>query len=58
MCEQFLTGSRMKCVCIYGGVPKKPQLRLLQRGAEMIVATPGRLLDYLEFRQISLKRYD
>ncbi|KAI6661102.1 ATP-dependent RNA helicase DDX5 isoform X2-like [Oopsacas minuta] len=56
VCEMFLSGSSMNCVCIYGGVPKKPQIRLLEKGAEMIVATPGRLLDFLEFRQITLKR--
>ena len=52
-----MSGSQIGCVCVHGGVPKKPQIRLIARGAEVVVATPGRLLDFLEFRQISLKRY-
>ena len=47
----------MNSVCVYGGVAKKPQIRLLERGADVVVATPGRLLDFLEFKQISLKRF-
>ena len=32
-------------VCIYGGVPKGPQTGALKRGAQVVIATPGRLLD-------------
>jgi len=35
----------IKGLTIYGGVPKEPQSRALQRGVEFIVACPGRLLD-------------
>jgi len=34
---------------IYGGVPMNPQARALEQGAEVIVATPGRLLDHLRY---------
>lgn len=40
--------------CLYGGAPKGPQLRELDRGADMVVATPGRLNDILEMRRVSL----
>lgn len=45
--------------CLYGGAPKGPQLKELERGADIVVATPGRLNDILEmkkvdFRQVSL----
>ena len=33
---------------IYGGVPKGPQIRTLRGGVEVIVATPGRLLDFMD----------
>lgn len=33
---------------VYGGVPKKEQLPALQRGSPILVATPGRLNDFLE----------
>lgn len=34
--------------CIFGGSPKGPQARDLDRGVEIVIATPGRLIDFLE----------
>ena len=34
--------------CVYGGAPKFPQLRDIERGAEICIATPGRVNDFLE----------
>lgn len=34
--------------CIFGGSPKGPQARDLDRGVEVVIATPGRLIDFLE----------
>lgn len=42
------------CKCLYGGAPKGPQLSQLSRGADIVVATPGRLNDILEMKKISL----
>lgn len=42
-------------VPIYGGQPIERQLRSLRRGAHVLVATPGRLLDFIRRRTISLK---
>jgi len=39
---------------IYGGVGYEPQIRALRRGPEIVVATPGRLLDHLEQRNLDL----
>ncbi len=44
----------LRAACIYGGVDIKPQLDELRRGVEIVVATPGRLLDHVEQRSISL----
>ena len=44
----------LKSVCIYGGVPKPQQKADLKAGAEVVVATPGRLLDLLEENVLSL----
>ncbi|KAH6831810.1 DEAD box RNA helicase 1 [Perilla frutescens var. hirtella] len=56
---KFGRSSRVSCTCLYGGAPKGPQLKELDRGADIVVATPGRLNDILEmkridFRQVSL----
>ncbi|KAI9078083.1 hypothetical protein K1719_040008 [Acacia pycnantha] len=53
---KFAKSSRISCVCLYGGAPKGPQLRDIDRGADIVVATPGRLNDILEMRRISLQQ--
>ena len=47
-------GGPFQSVCIYGGVPKPAQKRDLSAGAEIVVATPGRLLDLIEEEALSL----
>ncbi|EOY02439.1 DEAD-box ATP-dependent RNA helicase 46 isoform 2 [Theobroma cacao] len=51
---KFGKSSRISCTCLYGGAPKGPQLREIERGVDIVVATPGRLNDILEMRKISL----
>ena len=43
-------------VCVYGGVPKMPQQRDLEMGAHIVVATPGRLLDFISTGATNLRR--
>ncbi len=40
---------------IYGGVSQKPQVNALSRGVEIIIATPGRLLDLMGQRRLGLE---
>lgn len=42
--------------CVFGGAPKGPQIRDLERGAEIVIATPGRLIDFLERGITNLRR--
>ena len=53
---QFGKSSRIKNTCIFGGSPKGPQLRDLENGCEVVIATPGRLLDFLEDKKTTLRR--
>jgi hypothetical protein len=46
----------LRVQCVYGGAPKGPQLRDIERGADIIIATPGRLNDFLEVKKVSLKQ--
>uniref|UniRef100_A0A674MYR4 RNA helicase n=1 Tax=Takifugu rubripes TaxID=31033 RepID=A0A674MYR4_TAKRU len=48
--------SRIKSTCVYGGAPKGPQIRDLERGVEICIATPGRLIDFLECEKTNLRR--
>lgn len=45
---------RLKCVCLYGGASKDDQRALLQKGADIIVATPGRLKDFMSDGTVDL----
>ena len=46
-CKPFLRGLNLRAVCAYGGAPIKDQIAELKRGAEIVVATPGRMIDLL-----------
>jgi len=48
--------SRIKSTCVYGGASKGPQARDLERGVEIVIATPGRLIDFLESGKTNLRR--
>lgn len=39
---------RSTCTVIFGGVSQGPQVRALQKGVDIVVATPGRLLDLMQ----------
>jgi len=42
-------------ICLYGGVPKDDQRRLLSRGVDIVVGTPGRIIDLLDESSLSFK---
>ncbi len=44
----------LSAVAVVGGVDMRPQERALKAGADMIVATPGRLLDHMRFDSVDL----
>ena len=46
-CKPFLKAMGLRAVCAYGGAPIKDQIADLKRGAEVIVCTPGRMIDLL-----------
>ena len=46
-CKPFLKSMGLRAVCAYGGAPIKDQIADLKRGAEIIVCTPGRMIDLL-----------
>jgi ATP-dependent RNA helicase DDX5/DBP2 len=54
--DVYRSSSRIRNTAIYGGAPKGPQIRDLQRGVEVVIATPGRLIDMLETSKTNLRR--
>lgn len=49
---------KTKTICIYGGAPYPVQIRELSRPHEILVATPGRLIDHLERGRVNLSRLE
>ena len=47
---------KLRAAVIYGGVGFKPQADELRRGVDIVVATPGRLLDHVEQKTIDLRQ--
>lgn len=59
--ESFRTYGRhlsLRTAVVFGGVGKRPQMQALQRGIDILVATPGRLLDLMGTGHIVLKNLD
>jgi ATP-dependent RNA helicase RhlE len=54
--EQYGRHLPARTMTIYGGVSMRPQVAALRRGVEIVVATPGRLLDHMQQRTIDLSR--
>nr|KJB83437.1 hypothetical protein B456_013G247600 [Gossypium raimondii] len=53
--RKFSYQTGVKVVVAYGGAPINQQLRDLERGVDILVATPGRLVDLLERARVSLQ---
>ncbi|XP_034934045.1 ATP-dependent RNA helicase dbp2-like [Chelonus insularis] len=52
----FCETAAVRNTCIFGGAPKGPQVQDLERGVEICIATPGRLIDFLERGVTNLRR--
>lgn len=55
-CVKFGASSRINSLCVYGGAARNPQINGLRKGVEIVIATPGRLLDMLECGATNLRR--
>ena len=52
--HKYAKGSNLNVVPVYGGAPMDHQIRALRRGAEVVVGTPGRVLDHLRRQTLNL----
>ena len=50
--RKYAQHSGVKVLAIYGGVALEPQAKALKKGVDVIVATPGRLLDHIERQNV------
>ena len=56
--EELAVHTALRCVTVYGGVKYKPQIDRLRKGVDVVVATPGRLLDHMERGHAGLAELD
>ncbi|CAL4190871.1 unnamed protein product [Meganyctiphanes norvegica] len=54
--EIFGKTFNIRSACIFGGAPRGRQMFQLQRGVDIVIATPGRLIDFLESSVTNLDR--
>jgi ATP-dependent RNA helicase RhlE len=56
--RSYTPGGRIRCEVVFGGVGKRPQVTALRRGVDVLVATPGRLLDLMGDGEVDLSQVE
>jgi len=54
--HKYARGTKLTVLPLYGGAPMHQQIRTLERGANIVVATPGRALDHIRRRTLVLEK--
>nr|XP_018905124.1 PREDICTED: DEAD-box ATP-dependent RNA helicase 20-like [Bemisia tabaci] len=54
--KEYFKATNLRSACIYGGAARGHQAAELRNGVEIVIATPGRLLDFLSERVTNLRR--
>ena len=54
--HKYARSSGLRVVPVYGGAPMSQQIRALERGADIVVATPGRALDHIRRKHARPRR--
>ena len=50
--------TNLKSACVFGGIDIKPQILAMRQGCEVLIATPGRLLDHVEQKTVNLSQVE
>jgi superfamily II DNA/RNA helicase len=56
--QAYARHTPLRCACVFGGMDMAPQKAVLRLGVEILVATPGRLLDHLEAKTANLSQVE
>ncbi len=56
--RSYTPRGRIRCEVVFGGVGKRPQVTALRRGVDVLVATPGRLLDLMGDGEVDLSHVE
>ncbi|MXN29590.1 DEAD/DEAH box helicase [Delftia sp. CH05] len=55
---QYAKYTKLRSTVVFGGMDMKPQTLELKKGVEVLVATPGRLLDHIEAKNVVLNQVE
>jgi ATP-dependent RNA helicase RhlE len=56
--KSYAQFSKLRVACVFGGIDMKPQTLELKAGVEVLIATPGRLLDHIEAKNCVLNQVE
>ncbi|WP_353132948.1 DEAD/DEAH box helicase [Limnohabitans sp.] len=56
--KQYAVHTNLRSMVVFGGMDMKPQTLELKKGVEVLVATPGRLLDHIEAKNVVLNQVE
>ncbi|MBB3195154.1 DEAD/DEAH box helicase [Roseateles terrae] len=56
--KAYAKHTQLRVACVFGGVDMKPQTLQLKGGVEVLIATPGRLLDHIEAKNCVLNQVE
>jgi superfamily II DNA/RNA helicase len=56
--KKYAKHSNLRSVVVFGGIDMKPQTLALKAGVEVLIATPGRLLDHIEAKNVVLNQVE
>ena len=55
-CSSYATACQISTTSVYGGVPRDVQIPQLEEGVEILIATPGRLIDFMDTNVTNVRR--
>src|SRR5574343_1541831 len=56
--KAYAKHSQLRVACVFGGIDMAPQTAELKRGVEVLIATPGRLLDHIQIKNAKLSQVE
>ena len=56
--KAYAKHTQLRVTCVFGGIDMKPQTAVLKGGVEVLIATPGRLLDHIEAKNCVLNQVE
>jgi len=56
--SRYAQNTKLRLTTVFGGVKPRPQIKALEAGVDMLIATPGRLMDHISTGALRIDRVD